>query len=125
MKIDCRLEGEKKLPSEIRGLLKTYYSKVLGVKEDHFAEERWCELMQMPALVFYRVVANGETGGHVIVNSRNSTIVEIFLDEQWAVRGLGVIMMDRILEIHKLVSAEVSKSDVTTYTFLEEYGSSK
>lgn len=122
MRIDCRLEPETKLPSQIRVLLKSYATKVLGAQGDSYAEERWCELTQTPTLVFYRVLANSETGGWVIVNCRNSTITEILLEEQWEAQGLGTLMIDRILVNHKLVSAAVPKSDGATCVFLEKYG---
>jgi uncharacterized protein (DUF362 family) len=122
MKIDCVFELEIRLPEEIKAALKNYYVKVLGPEGDRFAEERWLELTQTPGLVCYRVLANGENGGWVIVNNENSTIKEILLEEEWAARGLKTPVLDRILEIHKLVAAEVCKVDSVACTFLEEYG---
>lgn len=122
MKIDFVLELEIRLPEEIKPALKEYYIKVLGPEGDRFAEERWQELTQTPDLVCYRVLANGGDGGWVIVNKRNSTIKEILLGKEWEARGLKTPLLDRILEIHKLISSEVCKGDGASCAFLEEYG---
>jgi len=122
MKIDFQLEIEKTIPSEIEEILKSYYSSILKKQWQEYTERRWDEILKSSSVVFYRVTVNSVTQGWVIMNPSNSTVVEFFIDKKFRDQGKEALIFDRIIETHKLISAELPRGDRVKYDLLTKYG---
>ena len=122
MEIKFALEVMETAPLEIKTHLGRHYSSVLKANGEKYARQRWDEILKSSSLAFYKVTANGVAAGWVIVNTRNSTIVEFFVDEKFRYKGLELRILDKIIETHKLISAELPKKDTEKYELLKEYG---
>jgi len=122
MSINCELKVEKGLPSEIKSFIERYYSSILEVQGEKYAEARWDEIVKLPSLVFYRIIVDGKTVGWVTINKSNSVIMEFFLDEGSKGKRIEPLFLDKIIEEHKLVAAELPKGDSEKYELLKSFG---
>jgi len=122
MRVDFKLKIEKNPPPEIGELLERYYFPVLKAEGKKYAKARREEIVKSPFLVFYRMIVNGITAGWIIINRTNSTIMEFFMGEEHKGRGIKSFILDKIIEKHKLISAEIPKGDVEKYEFLKSFG---
>ena len=122
MSINCELKVEKGLPAEIKSFIERHYSSILEVQGKKYAEARWDEIVKLPSLVFYRIIVDGKTVGWVTINKSNSVIMEFFLDEGSKGKRIEPLFLDKIIEEHKLVAAELPKGDSEKYEFLKSFG---
>jgi len=122
MSINFKLKIEKVLPLEVKGLLKKHYLTVLKIEGEKYALKRWREIVKSPSLVLYRIIVDRVTAGWIIINKKNSTIVELFLIEGYQGRGIESLILDKIIEEHKLISAELTKGDGEKYELLKAFG---
>ncbi len=122
MSISFDLKIEKDLQSEIRDLLDRYYLPLLKAQGKKYAEVRWGEMVKSTDIIYYRIVVNSTTAGWVIVNKSNSTLVEFFIGEEYKGVGMGPLILDRVIEGHKLISFELPRGDVEKFRFLETFG---
>ena len=122
MKNAVTLERVEKLPAQVRELIRNYYISLLPEQGEHYADKRWEQLQQAVGLVFYSVVVNGATAGWVIVNSTNSTMLEFLVSETKAEHLAEARVFDTLLENHKLIAAELPKSDTDRYQSLLAFG---
>ena len=60
--------------------------------------------------------------GFVVVNSTNSTVLEFLVGETGGEHTVGTRVFDTLLENHKLIAAELPKSDTDRYQFLTAFG---
>ena len=116
------LERVERLPEQIRELLRNYYIPVLPEQGEHYADKRWEQLLQAVGLVVYSVVVNGATEGWVIFNSTTSTMLEFLVGGTKGDHTVGTRVLDTLLETHKLIAAELPKSDADRYQFLIAFG---
>ncbi|MCK5256564.1 MAG: hypothetical protein KAQ81_11105, partial [Deltaproteobacteria bacterium] len=122
MGIGCELKIKKDIPSELREVLERYYASVLKAQGKSYAEARWNEMVKSTSLVSYRIFVDAKTAGWVVISKSNSTIMEFFLDEGQKGKGLESLVLDKIIEEHKLVAVELPKGDSEKYEFLEAFG---
>jgi uncharacterized protein (DUF362 family) len=122
MELHCTLKVEKKHPSKLKGMMKSYYHTVLGNKGERYAEARWEAIKKSPSLTFYAVLLDRATAGWVIIDTNRSTVVVFLIDERYRKKNLETIILDKLVAKHKLIAAELPKGDVYHYTILEAYG---
>jgi uncharacterized protein (DUF362 family) len=122
MSINVELKCDKSIPSEIKGFLEVHYPSLLGSQGEKYAEERWKEIVALLSPVFYRVLIDGVPAGWVVINRDNSTIMELCMDEGHRDRGVEPLVLDKVIEEHKLISFEVPKSDGERYQSLKAFG---
>ena len=122
MGIGCELKIERDLPSKFKEVLERHYASVLKAQGKRYAKARWDELVKSTSLVSYGIVADGKTAGWVVIGKSNSTILEFFLDEGEKGKGLESLVLDKIIEEHKLVAFELPKGDSEKYDLLKAYG---
>ena len=122
MGIGCELKIKKGIPSELREVLERYYASVLKAQGKSYAEARWNEMVKSTSLVSHRIFVDGKTAGWVVISKSNSTIMELFLDEGQKGKGVESLVIDKIIEEHKLVAVELPKGDSEKYEFLEAFG---
>ena len=122
MGIGCELKIEKDLPLELKEILGGHYASVLKAQGKKYAEARWDEIAGSSSLIFYKILIDGTTAGWVVIDKSNSTIMEFSLDEGEKGKGLESIVLDKIIEEHKLVAFELPKGDSEKHDLLKAYG---
>jgi len=122
MSINFKLKIEKVLPAKAKQLLKGYYFIVLKEKAEKYVEERWRGIGKLLYPVFYRIIVDRVTAGWVIINKKNSTILELFLVKGYSGKGMESFILDKIIEKHKLISAEIPEDDAKKYELLKGFG---
>ena len=74
------------------------------------------------SIVTYRAEKDSVTVGWIIYDPQRSTIEEILVKKDWAGKGIGALMVDALLIMESLVSAEILKEDNEKYRRMVDYG---
>ncbi len=70
----------------------------------------------------YTAKHRGQEIGWLLYNRDTSTIDEIFIHKGFEGKGFEIWMLDKLIEQHTLVSAEIPCSDQKTFNLLVDYG---
>ena len=111
MKINCTMKSEKALPSELKEFLKKYYFSLTEERQENGAEQRWHAIQNLPSALCYKVLIDDVLAGWVIVDTHRSTIIELCLLEGYGEREIETHILDRMIELHKLIALELPKGD--------------
>jgi len=112
---------KSKLSSAVRSKLRGYYANVPGV-DPSYVDARWRQWEANPDVFVYLARSDDKVKGWIVYNQAASTVLDILaVDEKEQPEAL-FRMMDVLIDVQSLVSAEIHKADEHKYRWMIEYG---
>ncbi|MGD0231914.1 MAG: DUF362 domain-containing protein [Syntrophorhabdales bacterium] len=98
-----------------------YYVNIPGV-DPSYTDARWQQWKENPDIITYLAGSDGKVVGWIIYNPATSTIEEILVNGEEQQAKILFRMIDELIAVQSLVSAEILASDQQKYRWLVEYG---
>ncbi len=110
-----------KLSSALRSRFRDYYVNMPGV-DPSYADGRWQQWNESPGVITYVARRHGKVAGWIMYNPSTSTIEEILVNGEEQEAGILFQMIDELIALQSLVSAEILRADQARYRWMVEYG---
>jgi uncharacterized protein (DUF362 family) len=111
---------EEKLSSDFKERFFTYHN-ALKVGEE-YAADKWRFWKDNANIILYGAVKDSRITGWIVFNQSSSAIEELLVGQKWTGKGMESHMVDALILMKSLVSAEILKEDTKKYRWLVEYG---
>ena len=112
---------QSRLSSALWGIFRDYYVNIPGV-DPSYTNARWQLWKESPGVITYLTRSDGKVVGWIIYNPATSTVEEILVNGEEQQAKTLFQMIDELIALQSLVSAEILASDQQKYRWLVEYG---
>ena len=112
---------KSRLSSALWSIFRDYYVNIPGV-DPSYTHARWQQWKESPGVITYLAGSDGNVVGWILYNPATSTVEEILVNGEEQQAKILFRMMDELIAVQSLVSAEILASDQQRYRWLVEYG---
>jgi uncharacterized protein (DUF362 family) len=110
-----------KLSSALRSRFRDYYANMPGVGLS-YTDGRWQKWKETPDVITYLARKHGKVAGWIVYNPSTSNIEEILVNGEEQEAGTLFQMIDELIAVQSLVSAQILRADRSKYRWMVEYG---